>query len=297
MSFLSPARWTRQPPYRAELDPSNQVTRGIIGAGYAGYESYGPGLTLVNGATYQPTLGGMALDCVHASSHYATASRNLDPSSNVFTLMVAWYTGSLANNLGLFQSNGSNNQAGVAMNCNTTGAISCTYGDNAGTGTTTNRRVFQTATGVGVTGRLMVAAFAITGATTGTCFVNGIGRTLTTSGSASSYSGSSATTARIGARVSGTDEYGTKDILAWAVWDRAISDAALRDVTLNPWQLWRAPQRQFWLNTLSAGTTGRVKVYLGGSWVTKPLKVYNGSSWVEKKVKHYNGSTWVESNG
>jgi hypothetical protein len=45
--------------------------------------------------------------------------------------------------------------------------------------------------------------------------------------------------------------------------------------------------------SLSAGTTGQIKVWTGAAWVAKPMKYWNGASWVTKPVKYYNGSTWV----
>lgn len=41
------------------------------------------------------------------------------------------------------------------------------------------------------------------------------------------------------------------------------------------------------------GSTGQVKVNVGGSFVAKPVKVWNGSSWVTKPLKRYNGTAWV----
>lgn len=38
--------------------------------------------------------------------------------------------------------------------------------------------------------------------------------------------------------------------------------------------------------------TSRLKVYLGGSWISKPIKVFLGGSWVEKTLKYHNGSAW-----
>jgi hypothetical protein len=43
----------------------------------------------------------------------------------------------------------------------------------------------------------------------------------------------------------------------------------------------------------SAGTTGRIKAYIGGSFVAKPVKVWNGSAFVTKPLKRWNGSSWV----
>jgi hypothetical protein len=40
-------------------------------------------------------------------------------------------------------------------------------------------------------------------------------------------------------------------------------------------------------------STGGLKVYAGGSWVTKPVKIYIGGAWVSKPLKRYNGSSWV----
>jgi hypothetical protein len=248
-------RWVRQPPYRAELDPASQIARGIIGAGYAGYESFGTGLKLVNGATYQPGDAGLCLNALNSGSQYATASRNLDPTAVPFTILVVWRTTTLAFNTGLFQTNGANNFAGAAIICDTAGSISCYYGDNGGTNTTTNRRLFSTASGTAVVNQTSAVAFSITGATAGTCFVNGAPRTLTTAGSGGAYAGSSATPATVGARLSGTDIYGTKQIFGYSVWDRGLTDYELRDITLNPWQLWRAPQRRRLYSVPSGGAS------------------------------------------
>ena len=40
---------------------------------------------------------------------------------------------------------------------------------------------------------------------------------------------------------------------------------------------------------------GYVEVWLGTSWVRKPLKVWNGSAWVIKPLKYWNGTTWSNS--
>jgi hypothetical protein len=39
-------------------------------------------------------------------------------------------------------------------------------------------------------------------------------------------------------------------------------------------------------------TLAGLKVYLGGSWIEKPVKVYLGGVWVEKPLKRFNGSSW-----
>jgi len=43
-------------------------------------------------------------------------------------------------------------------------------------------------------------------------------------------------------------------------------------------------------------TPGRVQLYIGGVWVTKPAMVWLGSSWVEKPIKYWNGTSWVICN-
>lgn len=48
--------------------------------------------------------------------------------------------------------------------------------------------------------------------------------------------------------------------------------------------------------SLSAGSSGQIKVWNGSTWVAKPMKVWNGSAWVIKPVKVWNGSAWVETN-
>lgn len=36
----------------------------------------------------------------------------------------------------------------------------------------------------------------------------------------------------------------------------------------------------------------RVKLYLAGVWVLKPIKIFTGSAWTSKPVKTFNGSVW-----
>jgi hypothetical protein len=38
----------------------------------------------------------------------------------------------------------------------------------------------------------------------------------------------------------------------------------------------------------------KVKAYISGSFVAKPLKVWNGTAWVSAKLKRYNGTAWVD---
>lgn len=47
------------------------------------------------------------------------------------------------------------------------------------------------------------------------------------------------------------------------------------------------------LDVQAVAIGGRIKVYLAGVWVEKPIKYYNGSAWVEKPLKYHNGTTWV----
>jgi hypothetical protein len=44
----------------------------------------------------------------------------------------------------------------------------------------------------------------------------------------------------------GSNVFGNKQIFAWAVWDRTLSDDELSEVTTNPWQLFKAPSQIFW---------------------------------------------------
>lgn len=44
--------------------------------------------------------------------------------------------------------------------------------------------------------------------------------------------------------------------------------------------------------TYTVPTTGRPKVYLAGSFQSKPLMVWSGSAWNEKPVKVWTGSAW-----
>lgn len=47
------------------------------------------------------------------------------------------------------------------------------------------------------------------------------------------------------------------------------------------------------LDVQAVAIGGRIKVYLAGVWVEKPIKYYNGSAWVEKPLRYHNGTTWV----
>lgn len=47
------------------------------------------------------------------------------------------------------------------------------------------------------------------------------------------------------------------------------------------------------LSLPSGGSTGKIKVFLSGLWVEKPVKVWNGTAWVEKPLKVWNGSVWT----
>lgn len=46
----------------------------------------------------------------------------------------------------------------------------------------------------------------------------------------------------------------------------------------------------------ASSSTGGIKVYVGGTWVTKPVKVFIGGVWVAKPLKYYNGTSWVTMN-
>lgn len=48
--------------------------------------------------------------------------------------------------------------------------------------------------------------------------------------------------------------------------------------------------------TTTAASTGKVKAYVGGSFVAKPIKAYVSGSFVTKKMKRWNGSAWVATN-
>lgn len=41
---------------------------------------------------------------------------------------------------------------------------------------------------------------------------------------------------------------------------------------------------------------GNIKVYIGGSFVPKPVKYWDGSAWVVKPLKRWNGTAWVLTN-
>jgi hypothetical protein len=43
-------------------------------------------------------------------------------------------------------------------------------------------------------------------------------------------------------------------------------------------------------------STGKIKAYVGGQFVAKPVKAWNGSSWVVKPVKRWSGTAWVPTN-
>ncbi len=38
---------------------------------------------------------------------------------------------------------------------------------------------------------------------------------------------------------------------------------------------------------------GLIKVWLGSSWIEKPVKVWTGSGWVQKPAKVWDGSQWT----
>ncbi len=40
---------------------------------------------------------------------------------------------------------------------------------------------------------------------------------------------------------------------------------------------------------------GRIKVWLGSSWVEKPIKEWTGAAWVQKPLKVWNGTVWVQT--
>lgn len=47
------------------------------------------------------------------------------------------------------------------------------------------------------------------------------------------------------------------------------------------------------VTTTGGGSTGQLKVNVGGTWVAKPVKVNIGGTWVVKPAKIYNGTDWV----
>jgi len=48
---------------------------------------------------------------------------------------------------------------------------------------------------------------------------------------------------------------------------------------------------EFFGATAVAGS--QIKVWLGASWVAKPLKRWDGTAWVAATLKFWNGSAWV----
>jgi hypothetical protein len=209
-------------------------------------------MTAVNSPSQVPTPHGIASRMLNADSSYLTADRNLSPSTANGSFLIVYSPTSLAFNYGLFQTNASTNFAGLMLVGITNGSVQLSYGDGAGANTTTNRRAWASAASLSAVSRWSFLAGAIDSSTVARMWHNGAPVSLTASGSASSYSAGSGV-ASIGRRVASVI-YGSKDIVCWAFWDRALSDSELASLTLNPWQLWRAPSRRLWV-VPSGGST------------------------------------------
>jgi hypothetical protein len=294
--FEVPQRLTRQPPFAAPIDWGNPITSDLIGAGYAEREDGIRRMGRNVSPTVSPTPLGLASTTTHVSNSFLTASRNLSPSTANGSFVVAFIPTSFTNNIGLFQTNSSTNFAGLMGLVLTTGSFQLSYGDGAGINTTTNRRAWATPTGLSAVGRPSIIAGAIDSSTVARVYHNGVPVTLTASGSTAGYSAGS-TAGVIGRRFSSA-VYGDKRIAGWGFWNRRLTDSELLSLSLNPWQLFRAPSRRLWVVSGAAppATDGYVKVWNGSAWVAKPLKVWDGSAWNIKPVKHWNGS-WQLSNG
>ena len=81
--------------------------------------------------------------------------------------------------------------------------------------------------------------------------------------------------------------------------DPDLIRASWFDPDLHPWGafsdegLAALRLRVSWVAIERAAVAGRLKVYLSGSWVPKPVKARVGASWVEKPAKVWTGSAWA----
>ena len=92
----------------------------------------------------------------------------------------------------------------------------------------------------------------------------------------------------------GRGNFATSLHLAWSVYPD--QDFA-REITTNPWQLFRADPVRLYFDVPAApppsGDPSLVKTYLSGSWQSKPLKRWTGSAWVPATLKRWDGSAWI----
>jgi hypothetical protein len=260
----------------------------VVGAGAGG--SIEDDYLFFSGATLGLRPSGVNVESTGASN-YAYGRRTTSPPNLQSSIVIAFTVDVVGGGTarGLFKSNENQDYSGLSASTSTSAQLVFVAGQ-AGTGTA-DRRTF-TFSGTLTTGQFYVAALAIDDFASGRAFLNGTSVSLSYGGSSPSYlvgSGGVQLGRSLPSGVS-TWRYMVGGIAAWATFLRPLTDAELFELSVNPWQLFRAPRRVIYSFPTS---TGRPKIWTGNDWVKKPAKVWNGSAWVEKPVKVYNGSTWV----
>jgi hypothetical protein len=213
----------------------------VVGAGAGG--SIADDYLFFSGATLGLRPSGVNVESTGASN-YAYGRRTASPPNLQSSIVIAFTADSVGGGTarGLFKSNENQDYSGLSASTSTSAQLVFIAGQ-AGL-SSSDRRNF-TFSGTLTAGQFYVAALAIDDFASGRAFLNGTSVSLSYGGSSPSYlvgSGGVQLGRSLPSGIS-TWRYMVGGIAAWATFSRPLTNAELFELSINPWQLFRAPRR------------------------------------------------------
>lgn len=257
--LILPNQWTRQPQTPVQIDWSNPLTQGLIGAINAG----APVDTRVGTVPFVATAQGIGHNANGSSYLVTNATRPVGSAATIFHLgNLIQNTAGVGGHTGGIGTTSSGTQLFIIQNNNsgTTKPRALIRLVDAGGVSTAESATL----GAGVSSTAIepwAATYAGTAASL-TLYRNGVNDTGGRANTAASGAATALNRVSLGGVDRGTDSFspsGQITLLSLA-WDRALSAAEIKALSANPWQIFKAQSRRIFAAAAASGSTGTVAV-------------------------------------
>ncbi len=252
-NLILPQKWTSQPQTPVQIDWSNPLTQGLIGAINAG----APVSTRVGNPPFVATAQGIGHNA-NGSSYLVT-----NATSPIASAATIFFVGNLIHNttgigglLGGIGTNSSGSQLFIIQNNNYPGTAKpralIRLVDAGGVSTAESATLSVGASSTAI--EAWAATYAGTAASI-TLYRNGVDDTGGRANSAASGSATSFNRVCLGGVDRGTDGFspsGQITLLSLA-WNRALSPSEIKSLSKNPWQIFERRSRRIWVGGLAGG--------------------------------------------
>lgn len=272
-SLLLPSRFTQQPPLGTPIDPK-WIERGLQMVWGPNAYFYVDAAWRSSAITYGGTNGGAVASeggfstYLNGNNQVNIAGSIVGASPSEFTLIAACKTQSVASDAILLSVSNGSNIVMLQQRVSATAGYMLFSRSSSGD--------VQISPGVAPTVGPLLTCGGVWRSGTGekSTFLNGI-KTATSTANTGALSVTKASVAG-DARSGGQAFNGTIPIAM--IFNRALSDAEMRSLTENPWQIFRPATRRLWAPQASVNVSGTLQSTLAGATLSSSGQVLNAGS-------------------